>query len=366
MKFKRVSGDEVQANRKDHLKETGRGVAVLKAAKAPASWDAGARSARFVMTTQQTDRYRDVVMTDGLDTTEFEKNPVGLLFHNSRDWPVAKWGNLEKTLKGRPPRMEGDFIMLPADAPARLGETIAETEWMLANGGIRACSIGFVPDWDNVEMILDDEGQWTYGYRFNKSELVECSICAVPANPGALVKSAGGDMKLAKELLEDILDNWVRSPAGLLMSRKDFEAQYRMTVEEIAAAPAKTSELPADEPAAAAEKLIDEQVTEPIKDATVTTEWKDVPADTAPASSVSTIKLNLDASQVDAEVERVGGLLDGLGAKIAKMFGRRSAEPERIEPKVKDDPVLPPPEVIEAARARAAETLARLKASGVI
>lgn len=250
--YQKISADEAIAKRKDHMRETDRGSAVLKAMKAPASWDKTKRSARFVMTTQNVDRYGDVVVTEGVDTTEFEKNPVGLLFHNSRAWPVAQWSNLEKILTGRPKRLEGDFNLLPAGGPV---PEVDQTEYMLANGAIRACSIGFVPNFDQVEAIRDDEGRWL-GYRFNESELVECSICAVPANPQALVKMSDGDAKLARELVEDVLDNWAKSPAGILMPRSEFEAAYRTVTPETLTHVVKTP-TPVEEQHNAADDLRD-------------------------------------------------------------------------------------------------------------
>lgn len=221
--FKKVSADEAQTKRHELRKGADIGGTITKAAKAPASWNKEKRSARFIMTTEQVDRYGDIVTTKGGDITEFLRNPVGLLFHNSRTWPVAKWANVEAKTSGRPPRMEGDFELLPEGGPVK---EVDETAWMIENGGIRACSIGFIPDWDQVDLILDDDEEWVTGWRFNAWELTECSVCAVPANPGALVKSAHGDMNLAQELLEDVLDNWVKTPEGLLLSRQDFEAAY--------------------------------------------------------------------------------------------------------------------------------------------
>lgn len=226
--FKRVSADEAQSKaheqRKDHIRDTAAGTAIIKAAKAPTSWDAERRSARFIMSTEQTDRYGDIVVSKGGDLTEFNRNPVGLLFHNSRSWPVAKWENVEVLARTRPPRIEGDFVVLPEGGPVK---EVDECAWMLANDGIRACSIGFIPDWNDVEMILDDENERFTGLRFNKWEMTECSVCSVPANAGALRRSAHGDINLARELLEDVLDNWVKTPEGLILSRADFEATHK-------------------------------------------------------------------------------------------------------------------------------------------
>jgi phage head maturation protease len=370
MPFKKISADEARAKRKDHVRDTDRGPAITKAAKAPASWDGDTRSARFIMSTQGVDRYGDIIVTAGIDTTEFERNPVGLLFHNSRTWPVANWDNLEKQLKGRPPRLEGDFILLPADGPGEIGERIAETEWMIANGGIRACSIGFVPDWDEVEVITDDDGYWK-GFRFNKTELVECSICSIPANPGALAKSAEGDPRLAKELIEDILDNWARSPEGLLLPRSEFEKAYRLTVEKIDADRVEqiaTTEAIED---AAVEEMAQAGVVEGNVEEKAGADDPDPQDPPSPQTKEVQVgafvaPLKLDTTEAEVSLGRVGGLIDSLSERLAKIFGMTKSTAGRVEPVMeKEPPPAPPsPEAIAVAKSRAAETLTRLQAKG--
>jgi hypothetical protein len=230
MPIKKISADEARAKRKDHVRDTPNGSAVLKAVKSGGSYDPEKRVGRFIMSSQSRDRYGDVVRTAGIEVERFEDNPVGLLFHNSRSWPVGSWSNLEKVLKSRPPRLEGDLTLLAAGGPRE----IDDTAWMLEHGGIRACSIGFIPDWDAVEVEYGDDGQFM-GLIFNKSELLECSVCAIPANPDALLKAADGDMQLAKEIIEDILDNFERTPAGVLISKADFSARFEKVINEKAA-----------------------------------------------------------------------------------------------------------------------------------
>jgi hypothetical protein len=439
MKTKKISADEAQAKRKEHVRETDRGTAVVKAAKAPASWDKEARSARFVMSTAAIDRYGDIVVTEGLDTTEFERNPVGLLFHNSRTWPVANWANLEKIIKGRPPRLEGDFVLLPAGGPIK---EIEETEWMLSQGGMRACSIGFIPDWSEVEMILDDDERWTGGLRFVKSELVECSYVAVPAAPGALVKHAD-NMRLAKELIEDILDNWQRTPEGLLMPRADYEKAYKVAVEKLSPvkpAPA-APELPlADDVVEAAEakqreialeiakvsgqdaavdgsvvslegeytgKFVasegrwksageltaDETVNQVLvckkagEDATTFEvvkayskngwkrddkgEWAEVKAPVVVEGEIvpdGSITLKLDTAEAEAGLGRMKAVIVEIQDRWTKLFSAGAPTADavtRAEPTF-DAPALPSAEAIAAARTKASEMRARLKAAGRI
>ena len=451
MPNKKANIDEIVTHRKDISTDS---APVLKAAKAPASWNGDNRSARFVMNAQAKDRYNDIVVTEGIETDEFEKNPVGLLFHNSRTWPVATWGNLEKVLKGRPPRLEGDFILLPPGGPIK---EIEETEWMLANGGIRACSIGFMPDWDEAEMILDDEGKWTGGIKWGRTTLLECSICAVPASPQSLVKTAGRDINLARELLEDVLDNWVRTPEGLICSRAEFEKFYKLTTEKIgapakpkdpnqlelpvaavAAAPAPAAaepEVPA-EPAEVAEigvadieaflakaqegdkiilasdveeidpvfaedgvwrsfkkvansvrlelhrddaiadqlplvgKLSDEAVTAIAARQAEVTKAAPAPTDEeAPPATVEkiVIPIGIDTDEVEEDLSRIGGLIDGFAEKIAKMFGlRKDTAVERVEPVVDTEPPLPSPEAIAMAKGRALAVRARVSSKGFI
>lgn len=223
MPEKLISVDEFMSKRAPSAKGT-----IVKAAKAPATWDGEKRSAVFTMSTQQEDRDGDIVFTAGIDTSEFEKNPVALLFHKSREFPVGTWSDIRK----QPQRLEGTCTFIPegieedADSAAKL----------VAAGVLRACSIGFIPK--TVALRTMDNGEPTWSYEIRECELVECSIVPIPANPGALVKSADGDSRLAKELLEQVLDEWAKTPEGLLVPRAEYEKTYKVVIEKIAPPPA--------------------------------------------------------------------------------------------------------------------------------
>ncbi|MCQ8781713.1 HK97 family phage prohead protease [Aurantimonas sp. CSK15Z-1] len=191
------------------------------------SWNAETRSARFVMSAEVTDRMGDVVVQEGLDTTNFTANPQALLFHNSRSWPIGKWVDVEKNLTGRPKRTEGTMMLLAKGDDADSDRAAVH----LAAGTMRTVSIGFRPDWDAVEAIRDDEGHFT-GYRFLQAELYECSLVPVPALPAATMKAIAPGMlsKEALELIEMTLDTFALDPrTGLVISRDTLEAQYRQT-----------------------------------------------------------------------------------------------------------------------------------------
>lgn len=221
-----ISADEAHAIRSEHLRTGPEGrELLLKLASAPASWNPGTRSARFVMTSQTEDRYGDVVVTDGIDLTQFNANPVALLQHNSGSWPIGDWANVEKQSRKRPPRMEGDLALHEAGGPI---PEIDQAAWMIERGYMRACSIGFLPDWNEVEKVVSSDGDWKGGIRFNKAELLECSLCGIPANPQALAKGLFDGPNMAQEAIERILDGWARGTDGELLERKSFEDIYEI------------------------------------------------------------------------------------------------------------------------------------------
>lgn len=222
-KFKKVSADEARAKRKDHVAKRGSSEIMLKGSKSPKSWNPDERSAVFTMSSETVDRYGDIVVQAGIDTGRFMENPQGLLFHDSRTWPCGLWSDINKILNGRPRRTEGKLTFLPEGAD----EDADRAARHVAAGTIRTVSIGFIPNWDDVEMILDDEGEWCTGFKFNSSELLECSLVPIPAQPDALIKDAGGDMRLSRDLIEHVIDNYAKTADGLLLPMDEYLAAHK-------------------------------------------------------------------------------------------------------------------------------------------
>lgn len=230
MADKRVSLDEYLhakgahgIQRKQFARDNG---VVLKAVHAEsekrAKYTKGSGRMAFVMSAEVEDRDRDIVIQAGLDTAEFEKNPVAPWAHRSGDFPVGKWENLQKLLGGRPKRTEGDLVLTMADPNAQR----LEAHW--AAGSLVACSIGFMPKEIERRDVPDEmKGDYYYpGYIIHSAELYECSPCAIPANPAALAKAAADGDVLSREIIEEVLDNW-KVENGLLMPRKAFEDAHR-------------------------------------------------------------------------------------------------------------------------------------------
>lgn len=273
--------------------------------RAPKSWDKERRSARFVMSKEIPDRYGDVVVAKGIKITDFVKNPVVLWAHNSRNAPIGMWSDVAPTGKS----LEGvanfaqEGLSEEADQVARLVEASL----------LRACSIGFMPlEWE----ALNKEQPWA-GYKFIESDLWECSVCSVPANPAALVKAAGGDTGAAMQAIELILDEWTRTPAGTIVPRMAFEKAYSVVKRT-------------DAPTLVEVKAIDED-DEEVEEKTV-------------------------ADPVDTQ-SLVRTILDGISEAVTKAFGvkREHLGTDNVTVTIKGDepaPVdqlIPTPEEIKAA-----------------
>lgn len=216
---KRVSIDEIVSKRRASANDDGKLFkAVILDEVEGKKYNPDKRSQRFVMSSETVDRYGDIVRQDGLDTTDFLRNPVALAYHDHRA-PIGWWHNLSK-INGRPKRHEGDLDLHPAGTT----NAVDEIDRLLAATAIKACSIGFMPM--DAEWIVDAEGRNTWGLDFIASSLLECSVCSVPANPDALAKAAGGDMRLAAEMFERFLDTYCEKTAGGIVVRKDFADAY--------------------------------------------------------------------------------------------------------------------------------------------
>lgn len=387
--------------RKDSAKDVGGKSVIVKGKtfKAPASWNAEKRTARFTMTSEAVDRYGDIVVQSGMDITRFMENPQGLVFHNSRSWPIGNWSDITKNLTGRPKRTEGTLNFLPegvepdADRAAR----------HVAAGSIKTVSIGFSPDWDAVELILDDDEEWVTGLKFNKSELLECSLVPIPAQPDALVKDAGGDWGLAKELIEEVLDTWAKTPEGILIPLADYEREYKYTVEKIhadtitAAGTAdvttdtvvlevdeiKEITVPANGDDIGLAKLTDAEVEEldaellaglealgddleraveeaaAEGDGELSADEVREAADPLPKSNNISVEVELDTTAATEKLTTLQKLVESVTDAIARIFGKSAPAEPAVEKAADILSPVPSAEEIAAVKALLAETLKR-------
>lgn len=117
---------------------------------------------RMVITTENLDRYQEVISMDGWELDHYLSNPVVLWGHDHYTPPVAVTDRLFKE--------DGKLIAEGRFAPTEMGQMLRK---LYDLGFQRASSVGFI----------EKERQ---GNLITKAELIEWSFVSVPANPYAL------------------------------------------------------------------------------------------------------------------------------------------------------------------------------------
>ena len=135
---------------------------------------------------------------DGMDFSNYRKNPVVLFAHDysgrteSSGLPIGRTVSLARTQDGR---IRADFEFLSGDPFADR----VRNAWN--RGFLRGASIG----WRAIEARPSERGK---GLRIVKSELIEWSIVAVPADPDAL---RGAYTRVMKALIEHSGDEFPKA-----------------------------------------------------------------------------------------------------------------------------------------------------------
>jgi HK97 family phage prohead protease len=127
----------------------------------------------FVLSDATPDRYGDIIEVEGWQLADFKRNPVALFSHDPK-FVVGKWSNLRVEHK----ELRGGLEL----APEGTSDRIDEIRRLVQAGILKAVSVGFKP---LEHQPIDEKDPWG-GTRYTKSELVETSLVAVPANPNAL------------------------------------------------------------------------------------------------------------------------------------------------------------------------------------
>lgn len=154
-----------------------------------ASSDSETGTFEVVITTENLDRYQEVIKLDGWDLTHYRNNPVVL------------WGHDHSRLIGMATSIDivdGKMIAKGKFAPTEEGQ---EKRKLYEMGFLKATSVGFIEKEREGNLIT-------------KAELLEFSFVSVPANPYAL------SLALEKELNVNELVT-----KGLLFVEKEVEAE---------------------------------------------------------------------------------------------------------------------------------------------
>lgn len=173
------------------------------------SEDLGERSVQFTISKTVIDRDGDILHADGVDFTNYMKNPVFLSFHNSREFPLGKvtkfWveNDSVKAIVYFPTIAELSTDPAQASEKAKL---VDFTYHCYKTGMLNAVSVGFFPlEYKEIET----------GYDVTKWELLEFSAVAIPANQDAIVeavKSFGLDNSVVKDFLATEKNDMIELP----------------------------------------------------------------------------------------------------------------------------------------------------------
>lgn len=140
-----------------------------------------ARVWRAVLTSGVVDADHDRINASGVVLTRFLENPVALLHHNARSFPIGKWQNVRRVGEGYSGRIEAELHMV---APGILPEADTAAE-LIASKILNAVSIGFLPLEPGVP------NKWG-GFDWPSVELLEASVVTVGSNPQALLAAGLG------------------------------------------------------------------------------------------------------------------------------------------------------------------------------
>jgi HK97 family phage prohead protease/HK97 family phage major capsid protein len=147
----------------------------------------------FILSDATPDHFNDIIEPAGWSFENFKKNPICLFNHRS-DWPIGTWKNL-KVVGGE---LRGHLQPAPWGTSPR----IDEVRRLIDAGVLKAVSVGF------KALESKPRGRDPFdGMVYVKSELVECSLVSIPANPNAL--SVAKSLRISPETQRVIFDESV-------------------------------------------------------------------------------------------------------------------------------------------------------------
>ncbi len=130
---------------------------------------------RFIISDESVNRYGYRILSRGMSTTSFEKNPVVFYNHGTYNLPIGKGKDLRHEPDGS--------ITLDIDFDLEDEQAVA-VQKKAERGFLNACSVGIdvLETSADVSLVLDGQSRPTV----TRCELLELSICGIPGNRNAL------------------------------------------------------------------------------------------------------------------------------------------------------------------------------------
>jgi len=161
------------------------------------------REFTITASTSEIDRFGDQVLQEKMDMKNFDNNPVILWSHQMQNLPIGRC--VSHWLEQDGPVTKTKMKIKMADH-----EFADQVFDLVKDGFLRSASIGFLP-WETEE-IPQDKDRKTHLFhtptRYLESELLETSICNIPANPSCLVamKTMVENGRLPASVINGLLD----------------------------------------------------------------------------------------------------------------------------------------------------------------
>ena len=156
------------------------------------------------ITTNMRDRDNEIVVTEGIDLRQYNKNKVILWAHDYVEPAIgsARWIKLFTNQKDRK-----SYLL----AKGRLAHGTARSDEILTlmqQGVLNTLSIGFIPIAGHApteDEIKADSSLKGVRYVHDKVMLLEFSVVNVPANPEATIEAVGkGDIKMSVDMQKEL------------------------------------------------------------------------------------------------------------------------------------------------------------------
>jgi HK97 family phage prohead protease len=203
------------------------GPLLQKATLIPAALNAGDSVGWIEISNESEDRYGDIVKANGWELTNYRANPVVLFGHDYHNPPIGRTKEI---------RLEATRVLALPEFPSRdvypFGACCGE---LLSKGFLNAASVGFQP----IEWSFDEE---RLGYNFIRQELLEYSICSIPANPLCLIEARTAGVDLApmaawadRTLQEDTFDTLCYTKPQLERLTKALGPQRTISIPRLGA-----------------------------------------------------------------------------------------------------------------------------------
>ena len=140
-----------------------------------------------IITTHAIDRDQDVVIPSGMNSKEYESNPV-LLYSHDPNKPIGKM----VTMRRGESSIDADFVLAPRPETHE-GEWLPDTVGALMKfGALKGVSIGYIAlDGGVRKASKEDATKYGTGVKqvYSKWKLLEVSVVSIPSNQEALINA---------------------------------------------------------------------------------------------------------------------------------------------------------------------------------